>query len=66
MAKLINTKTGEELTGNVPIKIKSWHTHKLTIVIGHEFELLLTTSQADWLMNYFRSIRNLKGGDDMT
>ena len=66
MAKLTNIDTKEELINEVPIRIKSWHTRKLTIVIGNKFELLLTASQANWLMNYFKSIRNLKGGDDMT
>jgi len=67
MAKLTNIDTKEELINGVPIGIKSWSTDKkLVIVIGNKFELLLTTSQANWLMNYFKSIRNLKGGDDMT
>lgn len=60
MAELVNSTTGEALATKVPIRIKSWSADgKLTVVIGSQFELLLSSSQAKWLMNYFKSIRVL-------
>ena len=54
MAKLINKKTGKELTtGNVPIGVKRWSTNKkLTISIGKHIELELTEFDANWLTYY--------------
>ena len=54
MAKLINTKTGEELTtGDVPIGVKRWSkNNKLIISIGRHIELELTEFESKWLTYY--------------
>jgi hypothetical protein len=54
MSKLINTKTGEELTpGDVPIGVKRWSkNNKLIISIGRHIELELTEFESEWLTYY--------------